>query len=470
MLTPKKATSKVAHRFTKDLKSNDRLLEEKKEFNKTMGLQMHQSERLNVPQSPNRQRYLSVRTSDQKSMISLTSSNTYTQINKHSWLNYQLENKAAKWYIKDYSSSPLEIEVSFLTRAKMETDFSEKQASVKDKFKTFGLSLTNVDEAPLRLNSLKISNIFGTPQEIHFLLSNHYYERIRQNFFTMIGSSNILGNPHNFISHLGTGVQDFFYKPIEGIVQGPLEGGKGLLVGTASLFQNTVQGFFGSTSKITYSLSKGLLFLTDDADYINKREEENREKPKNALEGLGLGLKSTFTGIASGVTGVIENPIRGAQEGGVKGFLVGTYKGTSGLIVKPISGAIDLISKTSEGIKNTATTSVDIKVVKIRILRPFYGKQQLLKSYDQFHAIILQHLKKINRGKYVNDHFIDAMYYDTDTDRNIIVLTEERFLTVNSHSKEVVNEIESTILADVKKIQNKFLIVYIGNGQSVQSI
>ncbi len=56
----------------------------------------------------------------------------------------------------------------------------------------------------------------------------------------MIGSSNILGNPVNFVSHLGTGVQDFFYKPIEGIVKGPLEGGKGFIEGTGSLLKNTV--------------------------------------------------------------------------------------------------------------------------------------------------------------------------------------------------------------------------------------
>jgi hypothetical protein len=60
------------------------------------------------------------------------------------------------------------------------------------------------------------------------------------------------------------------------------------------------------------SVSKGLLFITDDAEYINKREEENLDKPKNAIEGVGLGLKSTLTGIASGLTGVIENPIKGA--------------------------------------------------------------------------------------------------------------------------------------------------------------
>ena len=106
--------------------------------------------------------------------------------------------------------------------------------------KLFGLALSNMDKAPLRLNSLVMHNVFGTPDEIVFLLKNHYLERMRQNMFTMIGSSNILGNPVNFVSHLGTGVQDFFYKPITGIVKGPLEGGKGFIEGTGSLFKNTV--------------------------------------------------------------------------------------------------------------------------------------------------------------------------------------------------------------------------------------
>jgi vacuolar protein sorting-associated protein 13A/C len=145
------------------------------------------------------------------------------------------------------------------------------------------------------------------------------------------------------------------------------------LEGTSSLIKNTVQGTFGSASKMLSSVSKGLLFITDDIEFINKREEENMDKPKNVLEGVGYGLKSTFTGVASGITGVFENPIKGAQKEGVKGFMKGTYKGMSGLIVKPISGALDFFSKTSEGIKNTAS-SQDKEVTKIRTMRPFYGR------------------------------------------------------------------------------------------------
>ena len=135
------------------------------------------------------------------------------------------------------------------------------------------------------------------------------------------------------------------------------------------------------------SVSKGLLFITDDMEFINKREEENMDKPKNVIEGVGYGLKSTFTGIASGITGVFENPYKGAREDGLTGLAKGTYKGLSGLVVKPISGALDFFSKTSEGIKNSASS--DDKIVnKIRIMRPFYGKQELIKVYDDFHAYV----------------------------------------------------------------------------------
>jgi len=138
------------------------------------------------------------------------------------------------------------------------------------------------------------------------------------------------------------------------------------------------------------------------------------DKPKNVIDGVGLGLKSTFTGIASGITGVFENPYKGAKKDGVVGFMKGTYKGVSGLVVKPLSGALDFFSKTSEGIKNTASKG-EKKVNKIRLLRPFYGRKQMIKTYDDLHAYICKHLLKINRGSYACDHFIDAIFYVTPT-------------------------------------------------------
>ena len=281
--------------------------------------------------------------------------NAFSQQHSQSWLNYNVDNKAKKLYIKEYKSSPIDIELSYLTKMKTEAEQqANKKFSFRDKVKNFGLTLANVDGAQVRINSLLLANIFGTPNDIVFQLKSHYMQRLKKNLFNIVGSSNILGNPANFVNHLGTGVQDFFYMPINGIVKGPLEGGKGIVMGTRSLIKNTVQGTFGSASKVLSSVSNGLLLITNDGEFINNRDKNNQNRPANVIEGVGYGLKSTFLGFASGITGVVSKPIQGAQKEGPLGFLKGTYKGLSGLVVKPVSGALDFFSKTSEGIKNTA--------------------------------------------------------------------------------------------------------------------
>lgn len=198
-------------------------------------------------------------------------------------------------------------------------------------------------------------------------------------------------------------------------------------MGTTSLFVNTVEGTFGSVSKVLSTMSRGLLFFTGDEDFMMRREEDNLERPKNVLEGLGFGLRSTITGIAGGITGLIHKPIQGAKQSGFKGFMMGSVYGLGGLFIMPVSGAIDMMSKTSEGIKNSVGSD-DKEIAKIRIVRPFYGLIQQLKIYDEFHAYIVQYLIRINRGKYIRDNFLDAIYFDVPTGRNVIILTEQNFI------------------------------------------
>lgn len=66
--------------------------------------------------------------SSQFSSTSLAPSsvNIFSVLNKHSWLNYKVEQKNQRLYIKEYKSSPLEVEVSFITRVKMDIDLADK--------------------------------------------------------------------------------------------------------------------------------------------------------------------------------------------------------------------------------------------------------------------------------------------------------------------------------------------------------
>jgi vacuolar protein sorting-associated protein 13A/C len=107
----------------------------------------------------------------------------------------------------------------------------------------------------------------------------------------------------------------------------------------------------------------------------------------------------------------------------------GTYKGISGLVIKPISGSLDLISKTSEGIKNTAGPKQK-KVKKIRFMRPFYGKLQLIRYYNAVHAEVKLILDKIDKGAYQQQTFLDAILYNElgEKKQKVIVLSEEAFM------------------------------------------
>ena len=89
-------------------------------------------------------------------------------------MNYKLDEKGKQIYIKEYRSSPIDIELSFLSRGKMEEDSADKQFSLFDRIKTFGLTLANVDNAPVKINSFVAYNIFGTSADLKNKFSSHY--------------------------------------------------------------------------------------------------------------------------------------------------------------------------------------------------------------------------------------------------------------------------------------------------------
>ena len=119
----------------------------------------------------------------------------------------------------------------------------------------------------MTLNALEIENVYGSDAVVKELLQNHYTSNLKTNLLKLIGSTDLLGNPTDFVNTLGTGARQFYYAPKEGFMKGPLQGGLGLVKGTGSLVAHTVGGAAGSVSKITNSLNRGFLYLSADAEY-----------------------------------------------------------------------------------------------------------------------------------------------------------------------------------------------------------
>ena len=232
------------------------------------------------------------------------------------------EKEPQKVYIAKLKLSPIEIYASFIKTRSISENLRGMENYLGD---TFSTAVKNVDEAPIKLNAIMFDNVMGTVSEVQNNLVTYYKENLTRNILNglkLLGSVNIIGNPTSLIKCLGTGIKDFFFKPIEGFVVGPIEGSKGVIEGTGSLIKNTTKGIFGSASKITSAFSKGLVALANDARYIEIHEERLiRDKPKTLVDGLGYGLRSAANSVLSGVGGLVEQPVLGYRAQGITGLL-----------------------------------------------------------------------------------------------------------------------------------------------------
>jgi hypothetical protein len=95
------------------------------------------------------------------------------------------------------------------------------------------------------------------------------------------------------------------------------------------------------------------------------------------VEGVGFGCKSAINSLGSGLSGVVTRPIEEGRKRGAKGVAVGLVSGVTGFFLKPLSGGLDLVAKSTEGVKNTARIfDAEIALERHRLPRAFYGKKK----------------------------------------------------------------------------------------------
>ena len=157
--------------------------------------------------------------------------------------------------------------------------------------------------------------------------TTHYVGQAIKQAYVLVLGLDVIGNPYGLVVGTMKGIEDLFYEPFQGAIQGPGEFAEGLLLGMRSMLGHTVGGMAGAVSKITgamgmfdfclitYSvlniamflnvcilriftihyvrLGKGIAALTFDKDYQRKRQEQLNKQPSNLQEGLarsGKGL------------------------------------------------------------------------------------------------------------------------------------------------------------------------------------
>lgn len=134
-----------------------------------------------------------------------------------------------------------------------------------------------------------------------------------------------------------------------------------------SLLRGTLGGFAIAAESFSGNVSRGVDALgLSDAHSLLPAElplkpvqsapgepaaESGRSSPPSAasdlMSGLGGSAETLGRGIARGIVGLVENPLRGGELAGGWGFARGLASGLSGLVTQPLRGAADAVKETA---------------------------------------------------------------------------------------------------------------------------
>lgn len=164
-----------------------------------------------------------------------------------------------------------------------------------------------------------------------------------------------------------------------------------------------MHGLSDTFSKFTGSVGKGLATATLDTEFQEQRRLA-RNRYRMRRQGVTAGASSFARSIVSGVTGIVEQPLKRAEKDGVGGFIKGMGIGLLGAITKPAVGVFDLASHVTEGIKNS-TTSDDRALDRVRIPR-YIGRDRVLKPYNARDSSGAFCLRQIEDGEFAMDQYM----------------------------------------------------------------
>ncbi|KAJ1680426.1 Vacuolar protein sorting-associated protein 13 [Spiromyces aspiralis] len=306
------------------------------------------------------------------------------------------------------------------------------------------MAIGNVNDAPIAMNALAIENVCVSLPVLLERIQTHYTHEFLSQIYKVVGSADLLGNPVGLFSTISSGVTDVFYEPYQGFISSdPSRGiGVGLAKGAGSLFKKTVYGVTDSMYRLTGSVSKGLSVATLDKSFHSKRQlARRRHRPKHALYGVAWGAESFAKSLASGITGVIQRPIEGAEKEGVSGFIKGVGKGVVGLITKPAVGIFDMASNVSEGIRNTTTVFEEHDLDRQRLPR-YVRRDKILEPYSQREALGQAWMRELADGRFAHDDY--AAHLELTRSGMVVLLTYSRIILFRHHRRATLGSSSSS--------------------------
>nr|CAD7427810.1 unnamed protein product [Timema monikensis] len=292
---------------------------------------------------------------------------------------------------------------------------------------SLGVTLTDVHDVVFKLAYFERQYTFLTQGQLISEATMHYVGQGLKQMYVLVLGLDVIGNPYGLVIGFTQGVEDLFYEPFQGAIQGPGEFAEGLVLGVRSLFGHTVGGAAGAVSRITGAVGKGIAALSFDKDYQRKRREAMHQRPANVQMGLARSGKGLVMGVVDGVSGVIMKPISGAREEGIEGFFKGVGKGMMGLVTRPTAGVIDFASGSLDAVKRA--TEMGDEVTRLRSPR-FFQQDGLVRPYVKLESEGNKLLHELDKGRYANtDVYVFHMNIVPGA-KVVLMLTDKRVMYI----------------------------------------
>ena len=144
--------------------------------------------------------------------------------------------------------------------------------------------------------------------------------------------------------------------------------------------------------------------LTRGVHNIPKLWGDTTVRPQERVSDFRSGVKAVgreFSfGFYDGVTGLITQPWKGAQQSGASGFVKGVGKGIGGFIVKPGAACLGILSHTMQGVnKEVAKLFSNSSQDFIATSRAMQGYEEWLQSSDAEKQAVINGWKAIQKDR-----------------------------------------------------------------------
>ena len=211
-------------------------------------------------------------------------------------------------------------------------------------------------DSPFWFSRYELKDVYSNWSEISQVVAARYLSALYMHIGWIVGSLELIGSPATFIQSVGRGLRDLVSLPYEGLTRSPGLFIMGIGQGTASFVRQVSSGALSSVTNLASSIAKNMERLSMDKDHMMYQDLQRREWPAvHFTTGITSGVSSFGLSLMSAVAGLVEQPMQSVQQmdessGTATTFLKGVGKGLLGVVTKPVGGAMDLVSKTGQGI------------------------------------------------------------------------------------------------------------------------